>query len=139
MKHRIMSGLVLVPLTIVLTTTPAYAIFGSILAGIQRAQMIVNQGIQIYNDAMEKITMNGQLTELTDQFSHLKEQALGTVGALTAPFTDLSSIPTEFIGAGVVLEERLYRRGRGVGRSGGAARRIGNQFQRRMEGPLDGQ
>ena len=85
MKHRIVSGLVLVPLTIVLSTTPAYAIFGSILAGIQRAQMIVNQGVQIYNDAMEKITMNGQLTELTDQFSHLKEQALGTVGALTAP------------------------------------------------------
>ena len=139
MKHRIVSGLVLVPLMIVLSTTPAYAIFGSILAAIQRAQMIVNQGVQIYNDAMEKITMNGQLTELTDQFSHLKEQALGTVGALTQPFTDLSSIPTEFIGEGLVLEERLYRRGRGVGRSGGAARRIGNQFQRRMEGPLDGQ
>ena len=101
--------------------------------------MIVNQGVQIYNDAMEKITMNGQLTELTDQFSHLKEQALGTVGALTAPFTDLSSIPTEFIGVGLVLEERFYRRGRGVGRSGGAVRRIGNQFQRRMEGPLDGE
>ena len=98
MKHRIVSGLVLVPLMIVLSTTPAYAIFGSILAAIQRAQMIVNQGVQIYNDAMEKITMNGQLTELTDQFSHLKEQALGTVGALTQPFTDLSSIPTEFIG-----------------------------------------
>ena len=98
MKHRIVSGLVLVPLMIVLSTTPAYAIFGGILAAIQRAQMIVNQGVQIYNDAMEKITMNGQLTELTDQFSHLKEQALGTVGALTAPFTDLSSIPTEFIG-----------------------------------------
>ena len=44
MKHRIVSGLVLVPLMIVLSTTPAYAIFGSILAGIQRAQMIVNQG-----------------------------------------------------------------------------------------------
>ena len=101
MKHRIVSGLVLVPLMIVLSTTPAYAIFGSILAGIQRAQMIVNQGVQIYNDAMEKITMNGQLTELTDQFSHLKEQALGTVGALTQPFTDLSSIPTEFIGEGL--------------------------------------
>ena len=98
MKHRIVSGLVLVPLMIVLSTTPAYAIFGSIIAAIQRAQMIVNQGVQIYNDAMEKITMNGQLTELTDQFSHLKEQALGTVGALTQPFTDLSSIPTEFIG-----------------------------------------
>ena len=69
MKHRIVSGLVLVPLMIVLSTTPAYAIFGSIIAAIQRAQMIVNQGVQIYNDAMEKITMNGQLTELTDQFS----------------------------------------------------------------------
>ena len=101
MKHRIVSGLVLVPLMIVLSTTPAYAIFGSIIAAIQRAQMIVNQGVQIYNDAMEKITMNGQLTELTDQFSHLKEQALGTVGALTQPFTDLSSVPTEFIGAGL--------------------------------------
>ena len=101
MKHRIVSGLVLVPLMIVLTTTPAYAIFGSIIAAIQRAQMIVNQGVQIYNDAMEKITMNGQLTELTDQFSHLKEQALGTVGALTQPFTDLSSVPTEFIGVGL--------------------------------------
>ena len=139
MKHRIVSGLVLVPLMIVLTTTPAYAIFGSIIAAIQRAQMIVNQGVQIYNDAMEKITMNGQLTELTDQFSHLKEQALGTVGALTQPFTDLSSVPTEFIGVGLVLEERLYRRGRAVGRIGGAARRIGNQFHRRMEGPFDGE
>ena len=139
MKHRIVSGLVLVPLMIVLSTTPAYAIFGSILAGIQRAQMIVNQGVQIYNDAMEKITLDGQLTELASQFSHLKEQALGTVGALTQPFTDLSSVPTEFIGEGLVLEERLYRRGRGVGRSGGAARRIGNQFHRRMEEPLDGQ
>ena len=78
MKHRIVSGLVLVPLMIVLSTTPAYAIFGSILAGIQRAQMIVNQGVpKSTTIAMEKITMNGQLTELTDQFSHLKEQALG--------------------------------------------------------------
>ena len=101
MKSRILTGVVVIPLMIVLSTTPAYAIFGSILAAIQRAQMIVNQGVQIYNDALEKITMNGQLTELTDQFSHLKEQALGTVGALPQPFTDLSSVPTEFIGAGL--------------------------------------
>ena len=45
MKHRIVSGLVLVPLMIVLSTTPAYAILGSIIAAIQRAQMIVNQGV----------------------------------------------------------------------------------------------
>ena len=101
MKHRIVSGLVLVPLMIVLSTTPAYAIFGSILAGIQRAQMIVNQGVQIYNDAMEKITFDDQLSALVSQFDHLKDQALGSVGALTAPFTDLSSVPTEFLGAGL--------------------------------------
>ena len=31
MKHRIVSGLVLVPLMIVLSTTPANAFFGSII------------------------------------------------------------------------------------------------------------
>ena len=101
MKHRILTGVVVVPLLIVLTTTPAYAIFGSILAGIQRAQMIANQGIQIYKDTMAKITFDGQLTQMTEQFSHLKEQALGSVGALTDPFTELASVPTQFIGLGL--------------------------------------
>ena len=41
-----------------LTTTPAHALFGSILAGIQRAQMIANQGVQIYKDTMAKITFD---------------------------------------------------------------------------------
>ena len=76
MKYRILTGVVVAPLLIVLTTTPAYAIFGSILAGIQRAQMIANQGIQIYKDTMAKITFDGQLTQMTDQFAHLQEQAL---------------------------------------------------------------
>ena len=101
MKHRILTAVVVAPLLIVLTTTPAYAIFGSILAGIQRAQMIVNQGVQIYKDTMAKITFDGQLTQMTEQFAHLKEQALGSVGALTDPFTDLASVPTQFIGVGL--------------------------------------
>ena len=101
MKCRILTTVVVVPLLIVLTTTPAYAIFGSILAGIQRAQMIANQGIQIYKDTMAKITLDGQLTQMTDQFAHLKQQALGSVGALTDPFTDLASVPTQFIGLGL--------------------------------------
>ncbi len=101
MKHRILTTVITVPLLVVLTTTPAYAIFGSILAGIQRAQMIMNQGVQIYKDTMAKITLDGQLTEMTDQFTHLKEQALGAVGALTDPFTDLASVPTQFIGVGL--------------------------------------
>ena len=101
MKYRILTAVVVIPLFIVLSTTPAYAIFGSILAGIQRAQMIVNQGVQIYEAQIAKLTMDGQLTELTDQFSHLKDQALGSVGALTDPFTDLASMPTQFIGVGL--------------------------------------
>ena len=101
MKYRLMTGVIVIPLMIVLTTTPAYAIFGSILAGIQRAKMIVNQGIQIYKQTTSKITMDRQLTELTSQFAHLKDQALGGVGALTDPFTDLASRPAQLLGTGL--------------------------------------
>ena len=101
MKTRIFTVAILVPALIILTTTPANAIFGSILAGIQRAQMIVNQGVQIYEAQIAKLTMDGQLSELTDQFSHLQDQALGSVGALTEPFTDLASVPTRFISDGL--------------------------------------
>ena len=41
MKYRILTGVITMPLLVVLTTTPAYAIFGSILAGIQRAHRFV--------------------------------------------------------------------------------------------------
>ena len=101
MKHRILTAVVVIPLFIALSTTPAHALLGSILAGIQRAQMIINQGLQIYEQKIAKLTMDGQLTELGDQFSHIKDQALGTVGALTDPFTDLASVPTQFIGIGL--------------------------------------
>ena len=101
MKYRLMTGVIVIPLMIVLTTTPAYAIFGSILAAIQRAKMIVNQGIQIYKQTTSKITLDRQLTELTSQFSHLKDQALGTVGELTQPFTDLASRPAQLLGTGL--------------------------------------
>ena len=101
MKHRIFTLVVIVPLFITLSTTPAHALLGSILAGIQRAQMIINQGVQIYKDTMAKITFDGQLTEMVNQAAHLKEQALGTVGALTDPFTTLASTPTRFIGLGL--------------------------------------
>ena len=109
MKYRILTGVVVVPLLIVLTTTPAYAIFGSILAGIQRAQMIANQGIQIYKDTMAKITLDGQLTQMTDQFAHLQEQ-----GARQRRSADRSVHRLGFRADGVYrsgpfVEERLYR------------------------------
>ena len=98
---RILTAVVVIPLFIVVTTTPAHAVFGSILAGIQRAMMISNQITQIYKDTMAKITFDGQLTEMIGQAAHLKEQALGTIGALTDPFTELASLPTQFIGLGL--------------------------------------
>ena len=105
MKHRIyqriLTGAVVVPLFLVLSVTPAHAILGSILAGIQRAQMTINQGVQIYKDTMAKVTFDGQLTQMVQQAAHLKEQALGTVGALSDPFTTLASVPTQFIGIGL--------------------------------------
>ncbi len=101
MKSRLSTILAAVALMIVLTTTPAYAIFGAITGALQRAQMIINQGIQIYEQQVAKLTMDGQLTELTSQFDHLKEQAMGSVGKLTQPFTDLSSAPAKLIGNGI--------------------------------------
>ena len=101
MKSRIITTVFLVPALIILTTTPSHALLGSILAGIQRAQMIINQGVQIANELTSIATLDGQLTELTDQFTHLQNQALGAVGAITEPFTDLASTPTQFIGTGL--------------------------------------
>ena len=98
---RLLTAVITVPLLIVLTTTPAHALLGSILAGIQRAQMIANQGLQIYEQKIAKLTMDGQLTNLADQFTHLQDQALGSVGALTQPFTDLASTPARLIGTGL--------------------------------------
>ena len=111
---QIFTLLVVVPLFIVLTTTPAHAVFGSILAGIQRAMMISNQVTQIYKDTMAKITFDGQLTEMIGQAAHLKEQALGTVGALTDPFTKLASVPTKFIGLGLSWKNEFSGIPRGI-------------------------
>ena len=117
MKHRILTAVVVIPLFIVVTTTPAHAVFGSILAGIQRAMMISNQVTQIYKDTMSKITFDGQLTEMIGQAAHLKEQALGTVGALTDPFTKLASLPTKFIGLGLSWKNDFTGIPRGIASS----------------------
>ena len=114
---RILTAVVVIPLFIIVTTTPAHAVFGSILAGIQRAMMISNQVTQIYKDTMAKITFDGQLTEMIGQAAHLKEQALGTVGALTDPFTKLASLPTKFIGLGLSWKNDFTGIPRGIASS----------------------
>ena len=105
MKTRIITVLILLPVLIVSMTAEAQAIIGGIIAGIQRAQMIVNQGLQIYEQQIAKLTMDGQLTGLTGQFTHLQEQALGAVGEITDPFTDMVSRPTRMIGAALTWKD----------------------------------
>ena len=115
--QRILTAGVVIPLFVILTITPAHAVFGSILAGIQRYQIIANQWTQIYNDTIAKLTFDGQLTQMIDQASHLKEQALGAVGALTDPFTKLASVPTKFIGLGLSWKNDFTGIPRGIASS----------------------
>ena len=79
--------------------------------------MIGNQITQISNDIVAKITFDGQLTEMIGQAAHLKEQALGTIGALTDPFTELASIPTKFIGLGLSWKNDFTGIPRGIASS----------------------
>ena len=115
--QRILTAAVVIPLFVILSVTPAHAILGSILAGIQRYQIIANQWTQIYNDTIAKLTFDGQLTQMIDQASHLKEQALGAVGALTDPFTKLASVPTKFIGLGLSWKNDFTGIPRGIASS----------------------
>ena len=114
---QIFTTAVVVPLFLVLTITPAHAVFGSILATIQRYQLIANQFTQIGNDIIAKVTFDGQLTQMIGQAKHLKEQALGTIGALTDPFTELASVPTQFIGLGLSWKNDFTGIPRGVASS----------------------
>ena len=115
--QRILTAAVVIPLFVILSVTPAHAILGSILAGIQRYQIIANQWTQIYKDTVAKITFDGQLTQMIDQAAHLKEQALGAVGALTDPFTKLASVPTKFIGLGLSWKNDFTGIPRGIASS----------------------
>ena len=100
MKLQILVALVLLPALIVSMTVPAHALFGlGADEVVQNVIMLANQATQIANAQFAKLTMNGQLTELTDQFAHLQDQALGAVGEITDPFTTMASRPTRMIGA----------------------------------------
>ena len=47
--------------------------------------MIANQGTQISNQAQSLLRMDRHITQLTGQFEHLKESALGQIGAIADP------------------------------------------------------
>ena len=62
--------------------------------------MIANQGTQISNQAQSLLRMDRHITQLTGQFEHLKESALGQIGAIADPIADLVAVPTDMLTRG---------------------------------------
>ena len=90
--------LLVVALIVAVATTPAYAILGSIAGVIQRATIIANQVTQIGHQIASIGKFTAQLTELRNQFEHMKEATLGEIGALQNSFADLISTPARLVG-----------------------------------------
>ena len=101
MKKMILWTIVL--MTPLLWTTTAHAIFGvpDFAALAQRVTIIANQGIQIGHAVSGLSALTDQFEKIKEQYDHLKEQALGHVGALTAPLTDLAALPSRIVGDGL--------------------------------------
>ena len=101
MKKMILWTIVLLgPLT---WTTTAQAIFGipDVAALAQRVTIIANQGIQIGHAVTGLRRATEQFNKLKQQYDHLREQALGEIGALTAPLTEIAALPGQLVGAGL--------------------------------------
>ena len=93
MKNTILWTLVL--FTPLLWTTSVHAIFGipDVAALAQRVTIIANQGIQIAHSVTQISRITEQMTEIKNQYEHLKDEALGHVGALTSPLTESGRAP----------------------------------------------
>ena len=105
MKKMILWSIVL--FTPLLWTTSVHAIFGlpDVAALAQRVTIIANQGIQIGHAVTGLSRLNEQVSKIREQYDHLKEQALGHVGALTSPLTDLAALPSRIVGDGLAWRD----------------------------------
>ena len=59
--------------------------------------MIANQGTQISNQVQALTRMTRHINQLTGQFEHLKQSALGQIGAIASPITELIAVPTDLL------------------------------------------
>ena len=87
---------------IVLIAIGAFWLPGAVRRGtaqnsLQYLVMIANQGTQISNQAQSLLRMDRHIDQLTGQFEHLKESALGQIGAIADPITDLIATPTDLL------------------------------------------
>ena len=101
MKKMILWTIVL--FTPLLWTTSVQAIFGipDVAALAQRVTIIANQGIQIGHAVTSLSRVTEQFNKLKQQYDHLRQQALGEIGALTSPFTELAALPGQLVSDGL--------------------------------------
>ena len=93
-------------LLVSLCAAPLYSV--DPVAAAQRAQMIANQLLQRLNERMQithQITQikqfTQQLTKTREQITHMKEAALGQIGALEESFAELVAGPTDLVVEGM--------------------------------------
>lgn len=93
-------------LLVSLCAAPLYGI--DPVAAAQRAKMIANQLLQRLNERMQithQITQikqfTEQLTKTREQITHMKEAALGQIGALEESFAELVAGPTDLVVEGM--------------------------------------
>ncbi len=84
-------------------TTSVHAILGipDMAALAQRVTIIANQGIQIGHAVSGLSALNDQITKIREQYDHLRRQALGEIGVLTSPFTELAALPGQLVSDGL--------------------------------------
>ena len=87
-------------LTPLLWTTTAHAIFGipDVAALAQRVTIITNQGIQIAHSVTQLGKWQEHLTQLTDQYEQIRDQALGSINAIHDSFDSMTAVPGELTG-----------------------------------------
>ena len=102
MKKKIVSLVLIVGLC----AAPLYGI--DPVAAAQRAQMIVNQVLQRLNERMQIANQVTQIKQFTDQLArtreqiiHMKEAALGQIGALEESFAEMVAGPTDLVVEGM--------------------------------------
>ena len=59
--------------------------------------MIANQGTQISNQVQALTRMDTHIAQLTGQFQHLRDSALGQIGAIADPIANLIAVPTNML------------------------------------------
>ena len=86
--------------TPLLWTTTAHALLGipDVAALAQRVTIIANQGIQIAHSVTQIAKWQAHLTQLTDQYEQIRDQALGSINAIHESFDALTAVKGELTG-----------------------------------------